>query len=337
MRGHVSSSTDTSNATAAERAALIHREILQLGVLIAIGIAGFLLTRAVAASNRAMNISDAAEWYQRGALALQAGQVDDAIDAFRRARVRNRTNSQYGLALARALALHQEDDPASAVLMGLHESSPDDPEINLELGRLAAHRQDVQAALRFYQNALYAPWPPERVDTRRSVRFELIRFLLAQGQTDRATAELLAVSTDLPDKAETHLQVAQLFAEAGDNRHAFDHFQHAVRLDPDNGAALAGAGRVAYQLGRLLAARSYLRRAPADLDDVAETREIVELAISHDPLANRIGAAERRRRLSANVGYERQRLEGCLAQHGPAVRDRASDEKAGASGRGPSA
>ena len=212
--------------------------------------------------------------------------------------------------------------------MGLHEASPDDPEINLELGRLAAHRQDVQAALRFYQNALYAPWPPERVDTRRSVRFELIRFLLAQGQTDRATAELLAVSTDLPDKAETHLQVAQLFADAGDNRHAFDHFQHAVRLDPDNGAALAGAGRVAYQLGRLLAARSYLRRAPADLDDVAETREIVELAISHDPLANRIGAAERRRRLSANVGYERQRLEGCLAQHGPAVRDRASDEKA---------
>ena len=93
MRGHVSSSTDTSNATAAERAALIHREILQLGVLIAIGIAGFLLTRAVAASNRAMNISDAAEWYQRGAHALQAGQVDDAIDAFRRARVRNRTNS----------------------------------------------------------------------------------------------------------------------------------------------------------------------------------------------------------------------------------------------------
>ena len=47
--------------------------------------AAFFLTRAVAASNRDMSLRDAAEWYRRGQQEMQAGQVDDAIDAFRRA------------------------------------------------------------------------------------------------------------------------------------------------------------------------------------------------------------------------------------------------------------
>ena len=45
--------------------------------------------------------------------------------------------------------------------MTLRESEPEDREINLQLARLAASRQDVTEALRFYHNALYAPWPNE--------------------------------------------------------------------------------------------------------------------------------------------------------------------------------
>ena len=48
-----------------ERSAFIHQEILKLAILIALAIAGFFVTRAIAASNRSMTLRDAAEWYAR--------------------------------------------------------------------------------------------------------------------------------------------------------------------------------------------------------------------------------------------------------------------------------
>lgn len=308
----MSSSEPPPSHTLDSTAALVHREFLQLGILIVIAIAAFFLTRAVAASNRDMSLQDAAEWYRRGQQALDAGRVDDAVEAFRRATARSRTDKNYLLALARALTLDHDDEEARSVLLTLRESAPEDAEINLELARLVADRQDVTEALRFYHNALYAPWPAELTDARRRVRVELIRFLLAHNQSGRALSELLAVSTDLPDQAAAHLQVAQLFAQAGDQNHALDQFQRALRLSPDHGMALAGAGQSAFQLGRYALARTYLRRAPADQDNVT-TREVVERVLSSDPLANRIGSTERRRRLISDLNYARQRLATCFA------------------------
>jgi len=231
-----------------ERTALLHREIVQLSVLILVAMAAFLVTRAVAASNHDMSLRDAAEWYRRGQQALEAGRVDDAIDSLRRATVRDRSDTRYVLAFAQALALKGHDDGARSVLLTLRESAPEDPNINLQLARLAAARHDVTEALRFYHNALYAPWPIEQADRRRRVRFELIRFLLAHDQASRALSELLALSTDLPDDAPLRLEAAQLFATAGDNGHALDQFQRALRLAPENGEALAGAGQAAFNL-----------------------------------------------------------------------------------------
>ena len=304
-----------------ERAALVHREVLQLTLLIFIAIAGFFLTRVVAANNRAMSARDAAAWYDRGQQALESGQIDLAIDAFRRATVRNRTETAYVLALARALALHHDDEAARQVLLTLRESQPENADINLELARLAAHGADVTEAVRFYHNALYAPWPAERTDARRRVRIELIQFLLTHDQPGRAGAELLAVAADLPDEPAAHVQVAQLFFQAGDYTHSLDHFERAVRLAPDDGVALAGAGQSAFRLGEYARARSYLVRAPRDVDEVATTREIVELVLADDPLANRIGSAERRRRLLMDVEYARQRLTACIGERAGEPKD----------------
>ena len=58
-----------------ERAALIHREIYQIGALIALAILAFVLTRAIAMSNRDMTLRDAAEWFRRGQQAMQAGML----------------------------------------------------------------------------------------------------------------------------------------------------------------------------------------------------------------------------------------------------------------------
>jgi tetratricopeptide (TPR) repeat protein len=197
-----------------------------------------------------MRLRDAAEWYRRGRAAIAAGKLDDAIEALRRAVVRNRTDKTYVLALARALALNHAGDAARSELLALRDAAPEDPDVNLELARLAAERGDVAEATRFYHNALYAPWPSELADLRRRVRLELIRFLLDHDESGRAAAELLAVSADLPDEPGARVQVAQLFARAGDYDHALQQFEQALRLDPADGAALAGAGRSAFRLGK---------------------------------------------------------------------------------------
>jgi tetratricopeptide (TPR) repeat protein len=290
---------------------LIHREILQIGVLILIAVAGFLVTRAVAANNRQVTVRDAEAWYERGQRLMSAGRLDDAVDSLRRASVRNRYERKYALALAKALERSGDTESARAALLTLREAAPEDVEINLALARLAATRQDVTEALRFYRNALYAPWPADSAANRRDVRFELIDFLLQHDQAARAVAELLAMAADLPDDADVHARVGQLFARAGDARQALEHYERALRLAPADTAALVGAGTSAFALGDYRQARNYLRRAPDDVDDVARTRSIVDLVLSSDPLASRIGSAERRRRLAASLDYVEQRLQGC--------------------------
>jgi thioredoxin-like negative regulator of GroEL len=108
---------------AAERAALIHREVTRLGVLILVAVAAFFLTRAIAANNRDLNLRHAAEWYGRGQASMQAGDLGGAIDAFRHATVRSRNNTTYQLALARALILAHEYDAARAVLAAVRASA----------------------------------------------------------------------------------------------------------------------------------------------------------------------------------------------------------------------
>src|ERR1700688_221378 len=115
MRGSLSSSTHTDSAD--ERSNLIHREMLQLMLLIAIAVAAFFVTRAIAANNRDMNLRDAAEWYQRGLRQLDTGDAGSAIDSFRRATVKHRGETRYVLALARALASTRQYESARSALL----------------------------------------------------------------------------------------------------------------------------------------------------------------------------------------------------------------------------
>ena len=299
-----------------ERATFIHREMLQLGLLVFLAIIAFFVTRSVAANNRDIRLRNAGEWYRRGQAELAAGRIDASIDAFRRAIVRNRTNKPYVLALARSLSLNGDHDAARAVLLALRESSPEDVDVNLQLARLAVARQDVTEARRFYDAALYAPWTAERADERRRVRLELVRFLLSHDQRSRAQSELLASASGLPDDPPHHLEMANLFVQAGDDERALPEFQRVLRVDPENADALAGASQAAFRMGRYADARRYLRRMPADIEQVRTTREIVELVLARDPLATRIGSIERRRRLMNNLSYVQERLEACVLSSG---------------------
>lgn len=294
------------------RAAFIHREIVQLCCLGAVAVAAFFLTRAVAANNSATRMKDAAEWYRQGEQALAAGKANDAVSAFRRATARDRGRKPYVLALAQALARNNDTEAARIALLSLRESAPEDPDVNLALARVAAARRDPTEALRFYHSALYAPWTAERPDARRAIRIELIRFLLAEGQPARADAEVLALASDTPDEAPRHVEVGRLFMQSGDEAHAVDQFDRALRLDPNDADALAGAGVASFRLGRYADALRHLGRAVLTDDTARRARDVAELVLSRDPFAARIGPAERRRRLLANVTYADARLTSCM-------------------------
>jgi Flp pilus assembly protein TadD len=302
---------NVANETAVAGDKAIHREMLQLGMLVVIAILGFFFTRSVASSNRATTFRDAEAWFERGEQLLAAGRMDEAIESLRRASVRNRFDRRYALGLAHALAQKGDSDAARAALLTLREASPEDAEINLELARLAARRQDVTDATRFYHNALYAAWPAGSESARRQVRLELVEFLLQHGQTARGVAELLAMTGDLPDDAGTHVRVAQLFARAGDARRALDHFERALRLAPTDDAALVGAGASAFALADFARARRYLRQAHALGSEASRMRDVAEFVLSNDPVARGIGAPERRRRLRTSLDYLQDRLTGC--------------------------
>jgi tetratricopeptide (TPR) repeat protein len=223
------------------------------------------------------------------------------------------------LALARTLALNHDADAARSVVLALRDSAPEDTDINLELARLAAQEDDVTQALRFYNHALYAPWPAELADARRAIRVELIQFLLTHNESGRAIAELLAMSADLPERPDAHMSVAQLFSQAGDYQHALQQFQQVLRLVPDSGVALAGAGMSAFHLGQFQLARDLLRRAPPDLPDVVDTREVADLVLACDPLANRVGSSERRHRLMSDFESARSRAQLCADHARPST------------------
>ena len=114
-----------------------------LVVLCAAVVVGLVLTRAAARANRTIRLRDASSWYNAGEHHLADGRTEAAIKALRRATAISRDNRTYRLALAAALAADRQDDAARQVLLGVRESTPEDPEVNVQLARLEARHDDL--------------------------------------------------------------------------------------------------------------------------------------------------------------------------------------------------
>jgi tetratricopeptide (TPR) repeat protein len=290
----------------------VHRELILLAVLVGIAVAAFFGTRAVAHSNDDLRRREAATWFDAAERASGSGNPQTAIAGLRRAVSKDPENKKYRLALAGALSAHHLDAEATRLLLALREMQPEDPETNLQLARLQSHSSDADVTRRYYQNALAGLWRPEQGEQRRRVRMELIQFLLAHGAPARALSELLVLAASLPDDAAVQTQVGRMFLAAGDPRLALDHFEWALRENSENADALTGAGEAAFELADYSRALRYLNSAPRENARVAELREVSRLVLNRDPLAPRLPAGERAKRLSAAWQQAVRRLEACL-------------------------
>ena len=291
-----------------------HREILLL-VVLAIAAAGLYFgVRVFAASNHAMQINDAAFWYNQGERQLREQHVGAAITAFRKASL-DEPNRVYARLLAQALAADGREAEARYLLLQERQTTPEDPEINLDLARLAAKEHDVPETIRYYHNALYGVWSGQNIELqRRLLRRELIEFLIAQHAREQALSEMLALSAQLPNTVGAKIEMGGLFLQNGDPEHAFSNFRAALRTQPDNQVALEGAGEAAFQFGDFPQARRHLWLLINPTEREKQMLNVATLAIQNDPMDQRLPYVSRNQRLLADFRQASQQLQQCLAQ-----------------------
>ena len=306
---------------------VLHNEVVLLVALSVAAFGVFVFTRHMSAREQRLEARIAAIWYERGEQFIAAGDVEKAIQAFRRATADSHDNQKYMLALANALTLGHHDAEAQQLLLQLRESDPEDAEINISLARLAAKHGDTDEAVHYYQNALYGRWSGDHVDEQRGqLRKELIHFLLRRQQRELAASELLILEAGLPDSAASHVEIAKLFVDAGDLQHALKNYSEAAQRDNHNLEAQAGAGEISFQLGNYAGAIPYLKAA-LELDPQSQkTRpllETAELVLAEDPLASHLSPQERQDRILADLDRSLKRLDSCPE---PASSNQASSE-----------
>lgn len=289
----------------------VRREIVALVVLSVMTAAGFVLTRAAAASVRTLRLRDAMEWYEMGERQLRDGRPHDAVVALRRAAAIDHDNRRYQLQWATALAADRQDDAATQVLLRLRETTPENPEVNVQLARLAARNGDLSEAIRHYENAVYGMWSADDGETRRALRIELIRYLLDHQQRARALSELLILSGNLPADAPAQIQAGRLFLETGEPARALQLFQRALQSDAKNPEAIAGAGEAAFAAHDYRTAQGYLHAAELSSGDLQRMRATTDFVLERDPMRPGLPLRERRARAVLNLARARQALEAC--------------------------
>jgi Flp pilus assembly protein TadD len=230
--------------------------------------------------------------------------------AFRTAARIDRDDREYRLALADALRRTGDNPGALDVLLPLRQAFPEDVEVNTTLARLEAARGNQEDAVRYYQTAILALWRPANLTARRELRVELIEFLLAHGAGERAQSEALKLSGEIPDEAQAHVTAGRLLLRTGSAARAEAQFVAALRLDPRNTEAIAGAGEAAFDAGDYERAHEFLVRVPADRVPQGML-ELATLVLSSDPLLPHLTARDRERRLTADVGALAARVAAC--------------------------
>lgn len=239
----------------------LRREPVILVWLIAAAVAMFFAVAVLSNTYAEQSQAKATEWASRGSDDFRSGRMRQAADDFRVALNYWRDNYGYEISLAQSLLALNRTDEAKVYLTALWQRQPENGTVNLELARLYAKVGDVNGALRFYHNAIYAIWDSDPESQRRSARLELTDFLLNRKLQAQAESELIALSGNLPPDSAVHAQIGDRFMSVPDYTRALQEYESSLRLEPRSAVALASAGRAAFNLGRYPLAAHYLQQA----------------------------------------------------------------------------
>lgn len=254
--------------------------------------------------------------YQRGIAEQREGKPELAIEHFRDALNYSPDNFDYQLQLARALRDSGRTQEAETYLVNLWERTPQDGTVNLALGRLAARQGLLDKTIQYYHNAIYGVWSSDPDQRKTQAWVELIEFLLRENARPQAQAELITLAAELPPEPELKLRVAEMFFRAQDNERSLAEYEQVLKIDQSNERALAGAGQVAFRMGRFRTAVRYLKAAAQETPEdpqVTHLLEVSELVVARDPFQRDLSTEERSSRLMMIFDEAGERLDSCAA------------------------
>jgi len=282
--------------------------------LLLIAVAGFIAVNHLVVRFHEQEKALGRHLYAQAQAEQSAGRMDRAIPYLRAAISYSSDDAQYQLSLARALRDTGRTEEAESYLIRLWEKDPQDGPINLALGRLFARENKVAGAIQYYHNAAYALWPPNSPMSGLAARFELVRYLLQRGALTDAQSELISISSVMPDDANSHLQLGDLFFQAQDFERALAEYQQALRKEPSQVRAALGAGKAAFELRRYREAENYLSRVSQD-GEARPLLEISRLTVRSDPYDPSISSGERAQRIRQAFEHAGARLNQCASEN----------------------
>jgi tetratricopeptide (TPR) repeat protein len=298
-------------------------QVRVLAALAVLTLPGFVVTASVTRAYHGRVETLASEYVARADDLASRGRWLDAIDAYRAAIALGHESPPLRLHMAQALARAGRADEARSYLLSLHDATPGDALVNVELARLAAANDDAEKAVHYYHNAIDGAWADAPQHRRRETRLELATYLARRGEAAGSQAELLPLTSELPQEAGTRVRVAQLLADTGSSAKAFDMFRAALALDPSNAAATAGAGHTAFALSNYRTARRFLSKAssmnPAE-SAVRERLTLVDAIVGLDPFTRGLSHIERSARVNQALDLAITQAIACPASVEPETR-----------------
>ncbi len=261
--------------------------------------------------------------YNRGQALQGRGELDPALEEYRKALLYGPNQTDYRLSLATALLDVGRLDEAESHLEQLAQENPTSGPINLLLGRLAVQQHKLPKAVEYYQRGVYEYWPEAELPQRREARWELANLLEQTGDKGGFVGELMQLYTNLPINAtEQKLKVGYLLLANGATSEALHIFQELTKLDPQNGEARRGLGQADFAAGEYISARHELQRSlrlePKSQEaeqQLALTNDVIDM----DAALPYITASEQIRRSKNLLERVLKNLETCNPSATPAA------------------
>jgi len=202
-----------------------------------------------------------------GEMYRKAGQTDEAIASLTKATRQDPPLPQAFIGLA---MLHLEDDPdrALAIIEQAAERLPEHATILLLLANMYSFRERFDDAVRIYRRVETVAQNDQTVGLTQNFYLHYGGACERAGQNEDAERIFLIGIEKHPDAHQMRNYLAYMWAEKARNLdQALTHINHALELDPENGAYIDTLGWIYYQQERYPEALEQLRKALDHIDD----------------------------------------------------------------------
>jgi tetratricopeptide (TPR) repeat protein len=289
-------------------------------------------TVLLGAAHERVRVSRTTGHLQRAQTLAVAGDLDGAITEYHAALGLDRDNRLARRGLTLTLLSLERWAEAESYLRDLLVEEPTDGVLNRALARIRAARGQVQEARSAYQRAIYGQWPVAALEERIATRFELTDYLRRVSRPEEVVAELLTLKAELPPgQIAAARRVADLLAESNELTAAIDLLSASTAAAPRDAQLLAQLAEVQVSAGRILDARTTLRRAvgiESGRADLAERLAVIDRVLALDPTLPRLRLATRTHRARLVLAAVLEQTRACEHDHQPdGVRAREEAER----------